>query len=117
MPAYMVAMNKILDEKPFWDGYASRSLRLVPKFGGKYRILDMGAALLEGSEEMAGASLVIIEFPDMAAIERFWQSPEYAEIKTARQGISLLQAFATDASWMDDTQSDDVVSELLSAYA
>lgn len=47
----------------------------------------LGAEILEG-EGWAGASVVISEWPDKAAIHAFWNSPEYAEVKKLREGLA-----------------------------
>jgi uncharacterized protein (DUF1330 family) len=114
MPAYMIVANKVIKPEIFWPEYAAKSIPLVLAYGGKYRLLGNGADLLEGDEEMEGAAALVLEFPDIESIRKFWNSPEYAEIKKAREGgVSKIMAFATDAPWLGE-DGNDIVLKMVS---
>lgn len=87
MSAYMIVTAKIADREAFISGYGAAAARLIAQFGGKYVLRGPGAMLLEG-DFGDGASMVISEWPDRAAAEAFWHSPEYAEVKKLRDGIA-----------------------------
>ncbi|MGB3753345.1 MAG: DUF1330 domain-containing protein [Parerythrobacter sp.] len=96
MPAYMIVTARIADREGFIAGYGKRAAALVEQFGGRYVLRAPGAELLEG-DFGAGASMVISEWPDRAALDRFWNSPEYAEAKKLRDGIAEVQVLAIEA--------------------
>ena len=48
--------------------------------------------VLEGSYN--GRRFVVFEFPSMEAIRSVWNSPEYAEVKTLREGSGELDVWA-----------------------
>ena len=96
MPAYMIVTAKIADREAFIHGYGAAAGKLVAQFGGKYVLRGPGAKLLEGSFG-EGASMVISEWPDKAAAEAFWNSPEYAEVKKLRAGIADCQVLLIEA--------------------
>jgi len=96
MPAYMIVTAKIADRDAFIGGYGQTAARLVERFGGKYVLRAPGATLLEG-DFGDGASMVISEWPDRAAAEAFWNSPEYAEAKKLREGIADCQVLLIEA--------------------
>ena len=41
-----------------------------------------------------GRAVVVIEFPSMAALHGFWNSPEYVPVKKLRQGAAVLDIWA-----------------------
>ena len=90
MPAYMIVAAKISDRDRFISGYGKAAGDLVAKFGGRYLLRAPGAELLEGNFG-DGSAMVISEWPDKAAAKRFWDSPEYAEVKKLREGIADCQ--------------------------
>ena len=96
MAAYMIVLAKIADREAFIEGYGRPAAALVEKFGGRYVLRGPGVALLEG-DWGAGASAVISEWPDLAAVDAFWNSPEYAEIKKARKGVADCRVWAIEA--------------------
>jgi len=55
-----------------------------------------GGSLLEGNWG-DGASAVISEWPNRAAIETFWNSAEYEEAKKLREGIAECQVLVIEA--------------------
>lgn len=101
MPAYMIVTAKIADREAFISGYGAVAGALVEKFGGKYVLRGPGATLLEGSFG-EGASMVISEWPDRAAAEAFWNSPEYAEAKKLRAGVADCQVLLIEAPKIND---------------
>ena len=96
MPAYMIVTAKIADRDAFISGYGAKAAELVTKHGGRYLIRAPGAELLEG-DFGDGASVVISEWPDTEAVHRFWNSAEYAEAKTLREGIADVQVLVVEA--------------------
>jgi uncharacterized protein (DUF1330 family) len=87
MPAYMVIFARIKDRARFLEEYGKPAAELVARMGGRYVVLAPGAQTLEGGYG-DGASVVVSEWPDKSAIERFWNSPDYAALKAARQPLA-----------------------------
>jgi uncharacterized protein (DUF1330 family) len=97
MPAYLIVAAAIPDRKAFLDsGYPAAAAALIGRFGGRYLVRAPGAELLEG-EWGDGASVVISEWPDREAARRFWDSPDYAEVKKRRDGLAQCQVLLIDA--------------------
>ena len=92
----MIVAAKIADRQAFIDGYGRAAAALVTQFGGRYVLRGPGAMLLEGGFG-DGASMVISEWPDMAAALAFWNSPEYAEVKALRADIADCQVLLIEA--------------------
>ena len=70
----MIAIVQISDRQRFMAGYAAAVARLVERVGRRYLLRAPRATLLEGRWG-EGASVVISEWEDMAALRRFWDSP------------------------------------------
>jgi len=96
MATYMIVTAKIEDREAFIQGYGKTTAQLVEKFGGRYVLRGPGASLFEG-EKWDGASMVISEWPDRAAVDTFWASPEYQEAKKLREDIADCQVLVIDA--------------------
>lgn len=96
MPADMIATCQIHDREKFISGYGAAAGALVGKFSGRYLLRAPGAELLEGNFG-DGASMVISEWPDKAAVHAFWNSSEYAEAKKLREGIADCQVLPIEA--------------------
>ena len=78
------------------SGYAPAASALVEKFGGRYRVRAPVSELLEGDLE-DGTSVVISEWPDKESALRFWNSPEYAEVKKLREDCAICQVAIVEA--------------------
>lgn len=103
MAAYMIVAAQISDREGFINGYGKAAAALVAQFGGKYLLMAPGAELLEG-EFGDGASMVISKWPDKETVKRFWNSPEYQEVKKLREDIADVQVLLIEAP--DITASD-----------
>ena len=83
MPAYLIG------NIPFSDTEAARAYRarvpaVIAQYGGKYVVRGGPIEVLEG-QDMDGRRIVVLEFPDKAAIHRFYNSPEYQAIIDLRK--------------------------------
>ena len=96
MAAYLIITAKINDRDAFVAGYGAQAGALVEKFGGKYVLRGPGAELLEGNFG-EGASMVISEWPDKEAAKKFWNSPEYTEVKKLRENVADCQVLLIES--------------------
>ena len=85
MPAYIIGSIEITNPESYKE-YGARVPDVVAKFGGRYLVRGGEHEMLE--EGAPGSRFVVIEFPDRAAIRRFYDSPEYQEIVGIRTGAS-----------------------------
>ncbi len=83
MAAYMVTIVKLTNRTPTFMEYAQKAAALSAKFGGKYVIRGPATRILEGNA-LAGASVVVSEWPTVASAEAFYDSTEYQQIKPLR---------------------------------
>jgi uncharacterized protein (DUF1330 family) len=96
MPALLIADIDVRDAEAYAP-YRHANPEIVRKFGGRYLAIGGDVRVLEG--DWVPRRTVIIEFPDMASIEAFYASPEYAQIRSIRwqSADSRLVAFETGA--------------------
>jgi len=84
MSAYMIVFAKVLDRELFLQKYAIPTAKLIQEYGGEYVVRAPGVESKEGGM-FEGDSVVISKWPDKAAIEKFWNSDEYQNLKEIRQ--------------------------------
>ena len=77
MPAYVVSEVTIVDE-PGAQSYRAIAAASIAKYHGRYLSRGLKPHAAEGIWP-ADATLIIVEFPDMATTQRWYASPEYAE--------------------------------------
>jgi uncharacterized protein (DUF1330 family) len=96
MTALLVADIDVRDPATY-ARYRTANPEIVRKFGGRYLAVGGEVRVLEG--DWVPRRTVIMEFPSMAAIQAFYESPEYAEIRGIRwqSADSRLVAFETVA--------------------
>jgi uncharacterized protein (DUF1330 family) len=82
MPAYAIADTEIRDHKTY-DAYKRQVLPTIAKFGGRFIVRGGPHEVLEG--QWQPHRIVVIEFPDMAAIKAWYNSPDYAPLLAMRQ--------------------------------
>ncbi len=91
---YMIILGAFTDHARFMATYQVAVAPLVEAFGGRYVMVGKNLAVLEGDFPAAG--FVLSVWPDRAAALRFWNSPEYAEVKTLRAGTGQFQVSLVD---------------------
>ena len=90
MAAYIIAAHKITDAAKF-EEYRTKVAPMIAKYGGRYLTKAGSHAVLEKERAVwQPERVVIIEFPNMAALNSWYQSPEYQPL------IALRQAAASD---------------------
>ena len=85
MPAYVLAEIEITNA----DGYKEYSQQVpatIEKFGGRFLHRGGPVTLLEG--EWPERRRVLIQFPDVAAAKKWWDSEEYRAPKALRKANS-----------------------------
>ncbi len=82
MAAYIVAQVKITDPDTFAK-YSQQVPAVVEQYGGKYLVRGGKFETLEGEWDVG--RLVVLEFPSMDHVRRFYNSSEYAPLIKLRQ--------------------------------
>lgn len=85
MTAYIYANVEVTDPVAY-EAYRQQVPALIAAHGGRYLVRGGTVDVLEGDAHPQRQ--VIIEFPDMAALRAFYDSPAYAQLKFVRQGAS-----------------------------
>jgi uncharacterized protein (DUF1330 family) len=89
MAAYPIAEHKITDPAKF-EEYRTKVGPMIARFGGRYLTKGGSHAILEKGYWQPDR-VVIIKFPDMAALNAWYTSPEYQPLIALRQGAALDQ--------------------------
>ena len=85
MPAYLHADIEITDTATY-EEYRRQVPAMIAAHGGRYLVRGGAMQVLEG--QRSASRRVILEFPDMAHLLAFYNSPEYAPMKALRQRAS-----------------------------
>jgi uncharacterized protein (DUF1330 family) len=91
--AYIVVETDIHDPEQY-ELYKQASPGAVAGGGGRFLARGGELAVLEG--DWQPKRLVLLEFPDLAAAKRFYESPEYQEAKRLREGAARLNMVAIE---------------------
>jgi uncharacterized protein (DUF1330 family) len=81
MPAFLIADVDVKDPDSY-RAYREANPDVVRHFGGRYIALGGETRVLEG--DWVPHRTIIIEFPDMETLSRFYESPEYEKLKPIR---------------------------------
>ena len=93
MSAYVIVETDINDPEQY-EQYKAASPGAVAAGGGRFVVRGGELAVLEG--DWNPSRLVILEFPDLEAAKRFYDSPEYEEAKRLREGAASLNMVAVE---------------------
>ena len=95
MAAYLIAEHLISDAERF-EQYRGKVAPMIEKYGGRYLTRGGSHEVLDGSWKPTRA--VIIEFPNMAALKAWYESPEYAPLIELRRGAGQDVLLAIDGA-------------------
>jgi uncharacterized protein (DUF1330 family) len=79
-PGYLVANYEITDLETY-QRYLEAAAPLVSQYNGTITIFNLNSTAVEGNPRPV---MAIAEFPSLAAVERYYHSPEYSEVKQLR---------------------------------
>ncbi len=91
MPAYVIAETEI-DDPEQYEEYRAASPGAIAAGGGRFLVRGGEVAVLEGDWEPS--RLVILEFEDLGAAKRWYESDVYQEVKRLREGAARLRVVA-----------------------
>lgn len=96
MPALLI-VNETIIEPEMFEEYKRAVVPTLEKFGGRFLVRGAALEVLEKSDTWFPDRLVIVEFPDMAALKAWYDSPEYAPAREIRlqSATSTLVAMET----------------------
>jgi uncharacterized protein (DUF1330 family) len=93
VPAYLIVETDIQDPEQY-EQYKAASPGAVAAGGGRFVARGGELAVLEG--DWNPTRLVVLEFDDLDAIKRFYDSPEYQAAKALREGAASLRMVAVE---------------------
>ncbi len=82
MAAYVIAQVDITDPETFAT-YSAQVPAVIQQYGGRYLVRGGKMENIEG--EWNASRVVVLEFPSMEQLKRFYHSPEYAPLIALRQ--------------------------------
>jgi uncharacterized protein (DUF1330 family) len=91
MPAYVIVETDISDPERY-EQYKAASPGAIAAGGGRFLVRGGELAVLEGDWEPT--RLVVLEFEDLAAAKRWYESEVYQEAKLLRRGAAHLRMVA-----------------------
>ncbi len=81
MSAYLIVRITVTDPARYPD-YTAKTPALIAKHGGRFVVRGGATTTLEGPEE--ARRIVVIEFPDRAAAQAFYDDPAYEDVRAIR---------------------------------
>ncbi len=82
MTAYLIADVEVLDSVAY-EEYRQKVPATIAAYGGRYIVRGGASEVLEGG--WAPKRCVLLEFPSMAQLKAWWDSPEYLPLRAIRQ--------------------------------
>jgi len=96
MPAYIIAEHIITDAKRF-EEYRTKVKPIIERYGGRY-ITKPGSHKILEKAVWNPERVVIIEFPDMTALNAWYNAPEYQPLIKLRQGATVDMLITLDGA-------------------
>jgi uncharacterized protein (DUF1330 family) len=93
MPAYVIVETDVRDPEQY-ERYKAASPAAIAAGGGRFVARGGELAVLEGDWEPK--RLVVLEFEDLEAAKRWYDSAEYRDAKTLREGAATLRMVAVE---------------------
>lgn len=95
MAAYVIGEIEVTDPAAYED-YRKQVLATVQKHGGRFVVRGGNVESLEGG--WAPKRIVVVEFPSMEAMRKWYRSPEYAPLIKLRQKASKGRLIAVEGA-------------------
>lgn len=95
MPAYVIVETDISDPERY-EAYKAVAAEAVAAAGGRYVARGGELAVLEG--DWRPSRLVILEFDDLAAARRWYESDGYRQARRLRSGAARIQMVAVQGT-------------------
>jgi uncharacterized protein (DUF1330 family) len=95
VPAYFLAEVDVTNPAGY-EPYRAAVPATIAQYGGRYMTRGGDAELIEGGP--APKRVVILEFADVAAVKRWYASPEYQKILPTRLANSTGRAFIVEGA-------------------
>jgi uncharacterized protein (DUF1330 family) len=93
MPAYVIAEVTVTDP-PAMEEYRKQVPATLAKYGGRFLVRGGAHQTVEG--DWKPARLVVIEFPSLAAAQRWYDSEEYRGPKALRMRAGRTNVLIVD---------------------
>ena len=91
MPAYVIVETDVTDPEQY-EQYKAASPAAIAAGGGRFLVRGGELAVLEG--DWQPPRLVMLEFDDLAAARRWYDSEAYQEARKLREGAARFRAVA-----------------------
>ena len=91
MPAYVIVETDVTDPEQY-EQYKAASPAAIAAGGGRFLVRGGEFAVLEG--DWQPSRVVVIEFEDIEAGKRWYDSEAYQEAKKLREGAASFRAIA-----------------------
>ncbi len=93
MPAYVIADIEITDSTGFKD-YQQKVPATIAAYGGRYLARGGATEVFEGA--WSPKRVVLLEFPSMAQLKVWWDSPEYKPLRVIRERTTKSKLIVTE---------------------
>lgn len=93
MSAYLIVGLDVHDEETM-QKYRELVSPNIAAYGGRYLVRGGALEVLEGN--WAPRRTVVLEFPDMASLKRWYDSPDYEPIRALRFRAASADAIAVE---------------------
>ena len=91
MPAYVIVETDITDPERY-EQYKAASPAAIAAGGGRFLVRGGDIAVLEG--DWHPSRLVLLEFEDLAAAKRWFESEAYQQARKLREGAAGMRMVA-----------------------
>jgi uncharacterized protein (DUF1330 family) len=95
MSAYLIVNADVKDDTDYKE-YRAKVPAVIRKHGGEYLVRGGNFIVLEG--DWKPSRLVILRFPDIAAVQNLFNDPEYLALKALRQRVTESEIVAVEGS-------------------
>ena len=93
MAAYLIGDVEVLDAAGY-EVYRQQVPATVAAYGGRYLVRGGAIEQLEGT--WAPSRCVVLEFPGMAQLKTWWNSPEYVPLRALRERSTRSNIIVTE---------------------